>query len=74
MARINFYGRLADRHGRVVPLGVDESGITIAALRKCFDGLDPATVRACVNGEIVREEALVTPGDEVDFLPPLSGG
>ena len=74
MARIGFYGRLAERFGREVALDLPDEGCTVAALRARFDGLDPATVRACVNDMIVGEEALVRPDDRLDFLPPLSGG
>ena len=74
MARIGFYGRLAERFGRGVALDLPDEGCTVAALRARFDGLDPATVRACVNDMIVGEQALVRPDDRIDFLPPLSGG
>jgi molybdopterin converting factor small subunit len=71
--KIGFYGRLAERFGRVVELDLPD-GATVAALRARFDGLDAATVRALVNDEMAREDAAVAPGDRVDFLPPLSGG
>lgn len=74
MARIIFYGRLADLYGREVALDVDVAGVPVSMLRKCFSGLDPATVRACINGETAGEDELVKPHDLVDFLPPLSGG
>ncbi len=73
MVRIGFYGRLAERFGREV--AVDLPGTTtVASLRARFDGLDAATVRALVNDELAGEDAEVTAGDRVDFLPPLSGG
>jgi molybdopterin converting factor small subunit len=74
MAKIAFYGKLAERFGREVEADLAADGCTIAALRARFDGLDRATIRACVNDETVSEEHVVMPGDRVDFLPPLSGG
>lgn len=74
MAKIAFYGKLAERIGREVAIDLPAEGCTIAALRARFQGADRETVRACVNDETVSEDFLVAPGDRVDFLPPLSGG
>lgn len=37
-------------------------------------GLDPALVRAAVNGEFVDDDHPLGEGDEVTFLPPVAGG
>jgi len=74
MAKIAFYGKLAELIGREVEIDLPAQGCTIAALRSRFDGLDPATVCACVNDATAGEDHVVTQGDRVDFLPPLSGG
>ena len=74
MARIGFYGRLAEHFGREIALDLPDEGCTVGELRARFDGLDPATVRACVNDVVAGEDGQVRPGDRVDFLPPLSGG
>jgi sulfur-carrier protein len=74
MAKIAFYGKLAERIGREVDVDLPAGGCTIAALRVRFEGLDRATVRACVNDATASEDHVVMPGDRVDFLPPLSGG
>ena len=71
--KIGFYGRLAERFGREVEIDLP-GACTVAELRARFDGLDAVTVRALVNDEIAGEDRLVTSGDRVDFLPPLSGG
>lgn len=71
--KIGFYGRLAERFGHEVEIDLPE-GVTVAALRARFEGLDAVTVRALVNDATAGEEMLVGPGDRVDFLPPLSGG
>ena len=73
MAKIAFYGKLAERLGREVEIDLPPEGCEIAALRARFGGLDRATVRACVNDEIAVEDHVVKPGDRVDFLPPLAG-
>lgn len=36
--------------------------------------LNGAGVRAAVNKTLVRDDADLAPGDEVAFLPPMSGG
>jgi molybdopterin converting factor small subunit len=74
VARIGFYGRLTELFGREVEIDLPDDGCTVAAVRARFDGLDPATIRACVNDAMAGEDSLVRPGDRVDFLPPLSGG
>jgi sulfur-carrier protein len=74
MAKIAFYGKLAERIGREVEIELPGEGCTIAALRARFEGADRETVRACVNDQTVSEDFVVGPGDSVDFLPPLSGG
>jgi len=74
MAKIVFYGKLADMIGREIEIELPPEGCTMAALRARFEGLDRATVRACVNDATASEDHVVMPSDRVDFLPPLSGG
>jgi molybdopterin converting factor small subunit len=74
MATIGFYGRLAEHFGREQQIDLPGGVATVAEIRACFDGLDPATVRALVNDATASEDAPVRAGDRVDFLPPLSGG
>lgn len=73
--RISFYGRLRDGApaGRVPP-GVRDT----AALRTWLGGdrpelLDPS-VRIAVNDEMVSGERSIGEGDDIAFLPPMSGG
>jgi molybdopterin converting factor small subunit len=74
VAKIGFYGRLAEQFGREIEIDLPGGGCTVAALRARFDGLDPARIRALVNDELADEDTQVGAGDRVDFLPPLSGG
>jgi molybdopterin converting factor small subunit len=73
VTKIGFNGRLAERHGREVEIDLPGDA-TVGDLRARFEGLDAATVRALVNDVTAGEDAPVTAGDRVDFLPPLSGG
>ena len=73
MVKVGFYGRLAEQFGRETEVDLAE-GATVADLRAQFDGLDAAAVRALVNDETAGEDRRISPGDRVDFLPPLSGG
>ena len=76
--KILLFGRLAESIGRAIHFELPEGGCTVAELRaalaKDHDALAAAGVRACIDQEIVPESARVLPGQEVAFVPPLSGG
>ena len=78
MARLVFLGRLEDIAGgaeREVPGG---------SLADVLAGLDPelatalggARIRLALNGDLVSDHAalVIGEGDELAFLPPVSGG
>jgi len=76
--KILFFGRLGESIGREIDFDLPPGGITIAELRaslaESHAALGAANVRACIDREIVPEAARVLPGQEVAFIPPLSGG
>ena len=76
--KILFFGRLGETIGREIEFDLPSEGCTVAELRarlaEAHGALEAATVRACIDREIVPETARVLPGHEVAFLPPLSGG
>ena len=55
---------------------------TVSALRAFLAQEDPVLgealagkgVQAAVNKALVRADAAIAPGDEIAFLPPMSGG
>jgi molybdopterin converting factor subunit 1 len=78
-ARILYFARLKDLCGAaeaqeaVLPgdcVGALKARLLAAALDE--DGL--RSVRCAVNGELVGDLHPVADGDEVAFLPPVSGG
>jgi molybdopterin converting factor small subunit len=79
--KILFYGRLADLLGPQVDLDVSE-GSSIAQVRDRLAAEQPGAapalagrrVLACVGGSIVRDDYVVSRGDQIEFLPPVSGG
>ena len=79
--KILFYGRLADVLGPEVELDVP-GGWSIAQVRErlaleqpgCVAALSGPRVRACVAGSLVRDDYLLSQGQQVEFLPPVSGG
>jgi molybdopterin converting factor small subunit len=77
---VRFYGRLAEEVQPECSLTVGLSGLTIADLRQKLAEIYAAPsllgprVRAAVGDEMALEDTIVRPGDEVDFLAPLSGG
>ena len=76
--KILFFGRLGETIGREIEVDLPADGCTVAALRerlaKEHRGLDAASVRACIDRAMVPETAHILPGQEVAFVPPLSGG
>jgi molybdopterin synthase sulfur carrier subunit len=81
MAKVLMLGRLRDVAGwRERTL--DEAPATLSALRALLSAEDPALgealagkgVQAAINKALVRADAALAPGDEIAFLPPMSGG
>ena len=80
MVTVLLFGAAADRAGtRQTELDV-ESAATLDDLWPLLEERHPAlspmrdTLAFAVNGEYARGEDLVSPGDEVAVLPPVSGG
>ena len=77
-ARLVFLGRLED------VAGASERAVPPGPLAEVLAGLDPALavellgerVRMALNGALVTEPAgvVMADGDELAFLPPVSGG
>ena len=81
MAKVLMLGRLRDVAGwRERTL--DAPPATLSALRALLAREDPALgealagkgVQAAINKALVRADAALAPGDEIAFLPPMSGG
>jgi molybdopterin synthase sulfur carrier subunit len=80
--KVLFFGRLADKAGREIDVEIPETGCTVAELRArlCREmpglaaDLSAPSIKACVDQQVAGEDAPVRPGDEVAFIPPLSGG
>lgn len=77
MAKLVFLGRLADIAGR------SDLDVPAGSLEVVLAGLEPALalallderVRMALNGELIGERGVVlAEGDELAFLPPVSGG
>lgn len=79
--KILFHGKLADVLGRDLEMEAPK-GCSIGKLRahiatehpNAGEALRDSRVRACVGDSIVADSYLLAPGDEVEFLPPVSGG
>ena len=76
--KILLFGRLGETIGREIYFDLPDGGCTVAELRSALSrthgALAAASVRACIDHEIAPETALVLPGQEIAFIPPLSGG
>lgn len=79
--KILFYGRLADALGPEIDLDVPPSW-SITQVRKQLakehprsaDALLGGRALACVSGSVVRDDYLVDKAEQIEFLPPVSGG
>ena len=77
---LNFYGRLTDRFGTRCLVELPPEGCTVAQLKGLladaheYAEIASPGVRAAIGDTLVPEDVLLRPGDEVDFLAPLSGG
>lgn len=79
--KVRSYGRLADLLGPERDLAVDRP-CTVAELRALLAGECPSAanqlenkrVRTCVDDMLVDDSFLVSPGQLVELLAPVSGG
>ncbi|MCG8440641.1 MAG: molybdopterin converting factor subunit 1 [Caulobacterales bacterium] len=83
MARLLYFGVVGDKAGRreetlalpaEVRTGADLRGFLIARTPALAEPLTDGRVRLAVNQEIAPWEAELGDGDEIAFLPPMSGG
>lgn len=83
MVRVLFFGRLGDAAGATeTTVELTRGEMEVEAFRSLVtrsnpglaDALASSSVRAIVNRQIVLPGAVVRDGDEVAFLPPVSGG
>jgi molybdopterin converting factor small subunit len=79
--KILFYGRLADLLGREMDLDVPD-GSSVAQVRDRVASERPGSaaalggerVLACISGSLVRDDYVIGAGEQVEFMPPVSGG
>lgn len=83
MVRVLFFGRLGELAGAAeTVVDLPSAEMAIEAFRdhiarsnpELANELGKSSVRAAINQEIVFTGAILRSGDEVAFLPPVSGG
>lgn len=79
--RILLFGSLRDDIATEVAADIPAQGCSIRELRamlvardRRFAPLGRPSSRACVDREVVPEDHVVRPGQEIAFVSPLSGG
>jgi molybdopterin converting factor subunit 1 len=77
--RVRFFARLRDLAGAEEEEVKASAGARVASVYAAMRGYHPAlppqeSVRAALNHEFVDWDAVVSDGDEVAFIPPVSGG
>lgn len=76
MNKVMFFAHLRDAVGEE-SVGVDLTGKTIAEAKAILSeqyGVNLDTVMAAVNEEFASDEDVLSDGDVVAFIPPVSGG
>ena len=80
--QILFFGKLADRIGRMVEIELAVARPTVADVRDALasrfpdarDELLKPSLRACVGDALVADDFALGDARLVEFFPPLSGG
>jgi molybdopterin synthase sulfur carrier subunit len=80
--RVRFFATLREQVGRG-DVTIDQDVPDVSALWRHLEQMLPANaiaalrasgVRIAVNQEMIEHNAALAPGDEVAFLPPITGG
>jgi molybdopterin converting factor small subunit len=82
MARLLFFGALADRFGRERTVNLSHQSQTVADLIAQLKSDAPedaarladASVKVSVNARIAPRDTAISDADEIGFMPPFSGG
>ena len=80
MINILFFARLKDQIGQTeLQLGDDMAGKTLAELQQeliaqGMTALQDDSIRIALNQNFCNADAIVKAGDEVAFMPPVTGG
>lgn len=79
--KILIFGSLRNDIAKEVAGDIPPRGCSIRELRAMLVASDPCyaplarpSIRACVDREIVLDDHVVRPGQEIAFVSPLSGG
>ena len=78
--RVRFFARLREQAGAEMEALEVPPGSTLADvydnMRRKHPALEPdrVAVRGAINQEFANWDAVVSQGDEVAFIPPVSGG
>ena len=77
---VRLFARLREAAGVGEWIGAVPSGSTVADVWRALTGEYPAlapfgdSISSAVNAEFAKPSATIQDGDEVAFLPPVSGG
>ena len=78
MVIVRFYGSLADAIGPEIDLPA--AGVSVGEVRRivasahCAAAAALGRSRALIGDHAVGDDRLVAAGDQLEFLPPVSGG
>ena len=79
MIRLVFLGKLADLAGAdalELPSASDWTGLLAALPPALTEAITAGSIKVAINGALVADKAAIVAkaGDEIAFLPPVSGG
>ena len=77
MNKVLFFAHLRDEVGAEF-LSMDATGLTVALLKdelsKKYNLPKMDTVMTAINEEFAANDEVISDGDEIAFIPPVSGG
>lgn len=80
MINVLFFARLKDQVGQSeIQISDDQAGKTIAQLQQDLisqgmAALEDESIRVAVNQNFCSPETVIKSGDEIAFMPPVTGG
>lgn len=71
---IKFWGRLSDQFGREHSFTLADAATVDSVIQSLGETLLDPSIRIILNGTHITENADLSDGDKLEFLPPVGGG
>ena len=74
LIHIKFWGRLTDQFGRDMTVEVSEVDTIESLMASLGEAVSDGSIRVILNDTHMTENASLSAGDHIEFLPPVGGG